>query len=174
MKCAPMAIGAHFMPACRSALQHARLVTIENKYTHMKKIIHVLDIHAPAEKIFHSLNTEEGLSQWWTSKVFYEDAKEGPIHFAFMGDFNPVMKVIETKAPNLIHWECIKGVPAWQNDTLIFQLTPHNDGTTVKFIQVFSNELIEDQAGRFNYIWAYYLQSLRLYCEEGKGNPFSI
>lgn len=140
----------------------------------MENIIHVLDINTSAEKIYKALNTEEGLSSWWTSQVFYEDTTEGPIHFAFMGEFNPVMKVAKSNFPSFIQWECIKGVPAWENDSIYFELTPHNDGTTVKFVHNLSNELLEEQSGRFNYIWAYYLQSLRLFCEEGKGNPFSL
>lgn len=138
----------------------------------MQNIIHVLDIQAPQDKILHALNSEEGLSQWWTKKVFFEDNSNGPIHFAFMGDFNPIMIVENTE--NEVVWKCIDGVPAWKNDELKFQLQLHNDGTTVQFTHHLTNDLNDEQIGRFNYIWGYYMQSLRLYCEEGKGNPFEI
>lgn len=138
----------------------------------MQYITHVLDIQVPQEKILHALNTEEGLSKWWTSKVFFEDDSNGPIHFAFMGEFNPIMEV--EVSDNEIKWKCISGVPAWQNDDLRFQLFPNKEGTTVQFTHNFSNDLTDEQTGRFNYIWGYYLQSLRLYCEQGQGNPFTL
>ena len=138
----------------------------------MQYITHVLDIQVVKDKVIHALNSEEGLSQWWTKKVFFEDNNHGPIHFAFMGDFNPIMAVEQKN--DEVFWKCVDGVPAWKNDELSFKLTPHNEGTTVQFTHRFTNDLNDEQKGRFNYIWGYYLQSLRLYCEQGQGNPFTL
>jgi hypothetical protein len=40
------------------------------------------------------------------------------------------------------------------------------------FIQSYSRELDDVQYGIYNFNWGFYLDSLRMYCEEAKGKPF--
>jgi hypothetical protein len=45
--------------------------------------------------------------------------------------------------------------------------------TAVLFRMLYGQELPDEQFGFYNFNWAYYLESLRLLCQEGEGKPFA-
>jgi hypothetical protein len=53
---------------------------------------------------------------------------------------------------------------------------PHHDDddgqTRLRFWQDYAVELDDDAYGIYNFNWGYYLESLRLYCTTGMGQPF--
>ena len=140
----------------------------------MKTILHVVDVAAPREKIFAALSSSDGLSAWWTTSVSGDAGSGGLIHFKFGGDFNPDMKVTQFDSPSRIGWRCVEGVTQWADNTFSFELVDRDTSVTaLRFRQNYATELTDDDYGTYNYNWGYYLESLRLYCEHGKGKPFA-
>lgn len=139
----------------------------------MQKIIHVLQIHTKPEKVFKAIATAEGLSNWWSTKVKAEEKIGGFVDFTFVADFNPDMKITALDEPREVRWECVAGHDKWQDNRFSFTLTENENGTQLKFIQEYANEISDIDYGTYNFNWGYYLHSLKEYCETGRGKPFS-
>lgn len=138
----------------------------------MKKIIHFVRIHATPEKVYRALTTEEGLSQWWSTVVNVDQAN-AVVHFRFAGDFNPEMKVTKAEVSRLVEWSCVGGHDNWKDNSFSFELREVGGETGLMFVQLYAQELSDEVYGTYNYNWGYYLQSLKLLCETGKGTPFN-
>ena len=138
----------------------------------MKKvIIHVFDIDSSLDQVNRALSTLEGLRNWWTNDVSGLTSKGGVIQFRFASVFKPDMKVVESNESEIV-WECVGGEKDWHGDQFIFSLEQADARVKVKFVQEYANAISDEQYGRFNFNWGYYLQSLKLYCETGTGAPF--
>lgn len=137
----------------------------------MQKIIHVLNIKTNQDKVFEAIATAEGLSQWWSTNVKAEEKVGGIVDFTFIADFNPNMKITALQRPLQIHWECVAGHDPWQDNKFSFELTENKGVTQLTFTQEYAREISDENYGIYNYNWAYYLQSLKQYCESGKGKP---
>jgi uncharacterized protein YndB with AHSA1/START domain len=138
----------------------------------MKKILHAVEIKAPRNKVYQAITTQEGLSNWWTTKVSVEAGVGGLIDFTFLGDFNPDMSVTQLEPNRAAHWRCVGGHNNWLDNTFSFELSDKNDNTLLIFTQIYARELSDEVYGTYNYNWGYYLDSLREYCETGQGKPF--
>jgi uncharacterized protein YndB with AHSA1/START domain len=141
----------------------------------VKTIHHVVDIDADGNTVWGALTTQVGLASWWTTSV----AAPGPavgsnIEFTFGGDFNPIMEITQLEANGLLGWKCVGGHLYWADNTFRFELAQPDDGKTrLRFWQEYATELDDDAYGIYNYNWGYYLESLRLFCNDGKGKPFA-
>jgi hypothetical protein len=71
-----------------------------------------------------------------------------------------------------VAWKCVGGVEQWA-DSFRFELEDRDGATRVRFRQDYATELSDDDYAIYNYNWGYYIESLRLYCETGKGKPFA-
>jgi uncharacterized protein YndB with AHSA1/START domain len=140
----------------------------------MKTIHHVLDIDAPAGPVWKALTERDGLAGWWSTKLDTDGAGVGErVRFSFAGDFNPVMEVTGLKNGQELHWRCVGGHPKWGDNTFDFELVPQSDGRTLlRFTQNYATELSDDDYGHYNFNWGYYLESLRLLCTTGTGQPY--
>jgi uncharacterized protein YndB with AHSA1/START domain len=138
----------------------------------MKTIIHTVDIQAKPEAVYQAVATEKGLSGWWTTKVKAEERVGGVIDFTFMEGFGPKMKITQLEPSRLVSWTCVGGHEPWIDNTFRFEVVSQEAGTRLRFRQDYSQELGDDQYGIYNFNWAYYLESLRLYCTTGTGKPF--
>jgi uncharacterized protein YndB with AHSA1/START domain len=139
----------------------------------MKTILHVSDIGASSEEVFRALTSIEGLGAWWTIEVQGDPGPSGVIDFTFAGDFNPSMRVTGYDVPSSVAWICIGGVTQWADNTFRFALEDRDGMTRLRFRQEYATELSDDEYGSYNYNWGYYLESLRLYCEQGRGKPYA-
>ncbi len=137
-----------------------------------RTILHVLDINASIDKITNALTTIEGLQGWWTGDTSGSAIQGGTINFNFASVFNPIMQVVPCE-PNKIQWECVGGEKDWKGDKFFFVIEPANGRTKLTFTQEYFNEITDEQYGRFNFNWGYYLNSLKQLCETGKGMPFN-
>jgi hypothetical protein len=90
----------------------------------------------------------------------------------FLGDFHPDMEITALEEPSLVKWRCVSGHDNWKDNEFQFRLDDSSDATRLMFIQSYSRELDDVQYGIYNFNWGFYLDSLRLYCEESKGKPF--
>jgi uncharacterized protein YndB with AHSA1/START domain len=134
---------------------------------------HLLEIRAPRERVFGALTTAGGLWAWWTTGVRAGEAAVGTyVDFTFRGAFNPRMEITELDPPARVVWTGAGGHDAWGATEIRFELTPTGDGTTVRFRHRMGADRGEDGVARAAFIWGYYLNSLRRYCEIGTGRPF--
>jgi len=71
-----------------------------------------------------------------------------------------------------VKWRCISGHDNWRDNEFEFRLEELGGATQLMFVQSYSRELDDVQYGIYNFNWGFYLDSLRLYIEEGNGKPF--
>jgi hypothetical protein len=110
------------------------------------------------------------LASWWTTEV-ETDVTKAQLNFHFHKDFNPQMR-IEEQPDKEVSWHCVKGHDAWRESTITFGLEGENGTTQLTFVQDYAKELSEEAYGRYNFSWGYYLDSLRQFCETGRGKPY--
>ncbi len=133
-------------------------------------ILHVVDIPASPDDVYKAIEGQDGLSQWWTTKVSEDD---GVITFSFVPNlFNPQMRVDERTAPSVVAWTCVGGAEQWLGASIRFDIREHEGGSRVVFRQGYGVELDEESFGIYNFNWGYYLESLLEYCRTGTGTPF--
>jgi uncharacterized protein YndB with AHSA1/START domain len=134
-------------------------------------IKHLFHINASKEKVFEAVTTIGGLSNWWTNKVSGDNAVGGIIEFRF-GDFGgPGMKVKEIKSNELVTWECVGGPEEWLEHIFSFYLDSNENKTRVRFEQSGWKESGDFYAS-CNFSWGRYMESLRQFCQTGKGEAF--
>ena len=139
------------------------------------EIHHLFEVRAPREAVFDALTTAAGLSGWWTTGAETEGAAVGAELTLTFGPFSPRMRVVELDRPNHIVWEGSGGHEVWgSTTTLRFDLEVTGDGTMVRFRHVMGRERAADAVAAANFNWGYYLDSLRLLCETGRGKPFQV
>lgn len=142
-----------------------------NKGGVMSAIRHLLTINAPPERIYKALTEEEGLQSWWT-----ENAKARPeigsvAVFDFGARFHNEMKIDELVPPERVVWTCIKGDEEWLATHFTFEITRIPGGSELRFAHTNWREETDFFAS-CSYNWAYYLSSLKEYCEKGEGRPY--
>ena len=138
----------------------------------MKKIIHHFQIKASPETVFDAIGTQSGLSKWWSKVVEAEETIGGIVKFTFIDVFNPRMKITEYDKPNVISWTCVSGHEPWAENIFKFLIKTDGPDASLHFTQDYARELSDEQYGTYNFNWAFYLESLRQLCEEGRGRPF--
>ena len=136
-----------------------------------RRILHVFHVGADLVTIKHALNTITGLASWWTKDVTGSAVTDGIIQFRFADVFKPDMQVMQSN-DSLIQWKCVAGEKDWLGDLFSFAFLAKNKSVTITFTQEYANDISDEQFGTFNFNWGYYLHSLKLYCETGKGTPW--
>jgi hypothetical protein len=83
------------------------------------------------------------------------------------------MEIITLDEHKVLAWRCVSGHEPWQDGIFRFALATEDDGRTrLRFWQEYAVELADDYYGVYNFNWGYYLESLRLLCATGTGQPF--
>lgn len=134
-------------------------------------IKHLFHINASKEKVFEALSTVSGITNWWTTKTSGNAGIGGVIQFSFGDMKGPDMKVIESKAGEKITWECIASPHNWLGHQFTFSLDENEGKTRVRFYHDGWNEQ-DDYYAACSFSWGRYLESLRQYCQTGKGGAF--
>lgn len=138
----------------------------------MAAIKHLFHINASKETVFKAISTIDGLRQWWTINTNGNDNIDGIIKFRFINNIGMDLKVITIKYPEFYQWKCTDAHPEWIDTIITFKLSENNGKTLVDF----EHNSWADQTEYYahcNFSWGRYLISLRDYCEQGKGNPYS-
>ncbi|MCI0693112.1 ester cyclase [candidate division KSB1 bacterium] len=138
----------------------------------MKTILHTVDINATLTQVFQALATENGLKGWWTTKVKADIRVGGIVDFTFGKTFNPDMKITALEDPKVVAWKCVGGHAPWTDNTFRFAIESRGEGCVLFFRHEYARELNDEEYGRYNYNWGYYLDSLRLLVETGRGKPY--
>lgn len=137
----------------------------------MKTILHTVDLGTEPSVVYRNLSTEDGLSGWWSTRVSADTEVGGRIHFTFIEIFNPVMEILTLDADRLVEWRCVGGHEPWADNTFHFEIEGRGEGSVLFFRQEYAQELSDEEYGRYNFNWGYYLQSLKKLCETGEGTP---
>jgi uncharacterized protein YndB with AHSA1/START domain len=133
-------------------------------------IKHLFHISAPREKVYEALTTIEGLRQWWTAETTGEANSGGTIQFRFGGQ-GPDMKVASLKPNEQVSWECVASPHGWVGNMLTFSLDDNDGKTRVRFAhEGWQQE--DDFYAICSFTWGRYMESLRQYCQTGKGEGF--
>ena len=159
----------------------------------MPNIHHELLIEAPAEKIYHAITSQEGLSAWWTPGTTAKPEINSIARFPFGSEYYKEMKIIELKPSEQVTWLCISGAGEWIGTTLSFTLYPGDKSTLPNshpelqdqlqqqrnfeqgVLLIFHHDNWKEYTPMFaecNYTWGRFLRSLKLLCETGKGRPW--
>lgn len=134
-------------------------------------IKHLFHIDASLQNVFEALSTIEGLSNWWTTQTEGKAEKGGTIQFDFGTYTGPKMKVLEQTTNKQVVWECVGSEHGWQGHIFTFSLDENDGKTRIRFSQSGWEEN-GDFYGHCNFSWGRYMQSLRQYCQTGKGEAF--
>ncbi len=134
-------------------------------------IKHLFHIDASKQKVFEAISTIEGLSNWWTIQTKGSTALNETIQFDFGDIVGPAMKVIKLEPSKEIIWKCIGSSPGWLDHIFTFSLDEKEDKTRVRFTHDGWKEL-DDFYAICNFSWGRYMESLRQYCQTGKGEAF--
>ncbi len=137
----------------------------------MSAIRHLLTINATPERIFQALTEEEGLRAWWTEGAKAQPEPGSMAVFDFGNRFHNEMRIDELKSPDKVSWTCVQGDEEWIDTHFSFELTRVTGGSELRFSQTGWREETDFFAS-CSYNWAYYLSSLKEYCEKGEGRPY--
>lgn len=134
----------------------------------MEQISLLVRINAPLEVVFEKISTSEGIESWFTDAVFSNDQVTGDLNLQLWGNTN--FKVVEMSPPSRIVWHCISEDNPWYGTDIVFDLKSESEKIVVIFDH-FGWPEISDFYRDCATSWAYFLESLRLLIEEGKGTP---
>ena len=137
----------------------------------MATIKHLFHINSPREKVYKAISTIEGLSNWWTTQTKGESKIDGTIEFGFSGHSTIKIKVEEMKENETVIWEYSSGFDSWAGTIMVFHLDDHDGKTRVRFEHEGWKET-NDEYDAVTFTWGRYLESLRQYCQKGKGEAF--
>ncbi|MEE9431964.1 MAG: SRPBCC domain-containing protein [Melioribacteraceae bacterium] len=137
----------------------------------MASIKHYLIIRTPVEIVYKALTQQEALAGWWTPETFTKSKVGSIIDFIFGKNSHDQMKILVLAKNKKVEWECVQGDPEWVGTRICFDLVGKNNSTVLRFTHSkWKKET--DFLATCNYHWGYFLRSLKLFCETGKGTPF--
>jgi len=139
----------------------------------MKTILQSVDIKSSAAAIYEALTTEKGLAGWWTETVQVEEGVGGVIDFTFGAAFNPNMRIMALEPNERVEWTCVGGHEPWQDNTFEFRIDERASMCVLFFTQAYARELSDEEYGRYNFNWGFYLESLRSLVQAGRGTPYN-
>lgn len=138
----------------------------------MAAIKHYLIVHSSPEKIYKALTTKTGVANWWTVQTEIGNKVDDTNIFDFGERYHNEMKISDLQPHSRVEWLCEKGDREWIGTKLVFEIEEKGSDCILRFLHKKWREETDFFAS-CNYRWGYYLRSLKLYCESGKGTPFS-
>jgi len=138
----------------------------------MSEIKHYLIIKSTPEKIYNALTTKEGIACWWTVETEIGNKIGDKNEFDFGKTYHNIMKIVDLKINKRVEWLCEIGDKEWVGTKLIFEIEKQKTDCLLRFSHE-NWKNVTDFFASCNYHWGYYLRSLKLYCESGKGTPYT-
>ena len=137
-----------------------------------------LQINASPQKVYEAITTQQGFEGWW-SQVCHISSSVGELSFMkFVKEGRIVgmyFRIDELQKDKKVIWSCVQnGNPCWVNTKLTFEIEKTNDGCLLTFIH---HNFDEKWKGTPLYTmtvdgWNFFMNSLKSYCETGKGQPW--
>ncbi|HXE51438.1 MAG TPA: SRPBCC family protein, partial [Tepidisphaeraceae bacterium] len=135
----------------------------------MRDIMHLIRIHASAERVYAAITTADGLRQWWTRDAAIEPQVGAAGEFGFYGRrFVAKVTVEELRPAAHVRWKVTNS--AWQGDDIEFDLKGDGNDTTLLFVHR-GFPRADDKYATATTRWGFYLLSLKRYLQAGTGTP---
>jgi uncharacterized protein YndB with AHSA1/START domain len=135
----------------------------------MADILHRVGIRAPVGRIYESLTTTQGLSDWWTRDTHGRVEVGGVLQFRFgAGGFDMLITALETDAH--VGWRVIDGPREWIDTRVDWAFRQEGEFTIVLFRHTGWQEPAEFMH-HCSTKWAVFLMSLKSLVETGRGSP---
>jgi len=136
----------------------------------MVPIKHMFHINSPIEDVFKALNDIDSLKDWYTSDVEGGKHLSDRITFKY-GDMKMDVQITELLSNRRVQWTCIENESPFEHHVFTFDLDMNVEKTRVRFTHNgFMTQ--DDNYANLNYSWGKYLESLRQFCQTGKGEAF--
>lgn len=131
----------------------------------------------PVGRVYEMVTTLGGLRSWYSRDITGDPKKGGELRLGFGEDMATHVSITDYRLNKMLVWTVLRS--SFSKDATEFPTTVRIDfaespsrGTLVKFSQSGWNEITEYY--RINgYQWEKALQSLKLVCETGKGEPLT-
>ncbi|QTH45211.1 SRPBCC domain-containing protein [Cohnella sp. LGH] len=137
----------------------------------MANIEHLQTVHAPASKVYETLTTAEGLSEIWTNELIVNNQIGFINEFRFGSDDVTKMKIEELIPNKKVVWHCIDSDAEWIGTMISFDIVEKNGKSFITLRHMNWKEVTPFYRS-CNYNWAFFLYSLKCYCEDGEGIPY--
>jgi uncharacterized protein YndB with AHSA1/START domain len=137
----------------------------------MFEILHILTIRAEPSTVYSAITEENGIALWWTDQVKARPEENTIAEFSFGEKYHNKMRVSKLEKNRVVEWLVLEGHEEWLETKISFNLEMSGDNTIVRFNHC-NWRRKTDFFAHCNYNWAWYLNSLRLYCETGEGLPY--
>lgn len=131
----------------------------------------LLHINSPKEKVFKALTESSELSKWYTTIVngIFNLNEIITVEFVNFAEFK--FKVVELVTNESIHLEIVESKFDNTGHLMKYDLDENDGKTRVRYTYEGFSEM-DDSYANMNYSSAKYLESLRQYCQVGKGEAF--
>ena len=138
----------------------------------MPQIAHRVRIRSRPGEVFQRVATTEGIAAWFTEAASpgYREGGRLELHFP---DGSVGFEIRELRPPRRIVWHCTSRENPWFGTDVVFDFAREGDRTVVRFDHAGWPE-ISDRFRDCSQSWAYFLESLRLLVETGRGTPESV
>jgi uncharacterized protein YndB with AHSA1/START domain len=100
----------------------------------MADILHHLEIAAPPAKVYQAVANETGLKAWWTPDAKAEPRVGAVAEFGFYSRAVVFrMRIAELEPDRRVIWDCLGELDEWAGTRLVWDITPHPKGSTLRF-----------------------------------------
>ena len=131
----------------------------------------LMHINSPKEMVFKALTETNELSKWYTT-IVKGDFKSGEIiTFEFVNFAEFKFKVISLTQNESVYLEIVESKFDNVGHVMKYELDENDGKTRVRYTYEGFSEM-DDSYSNMNYSSAKYLESLRQYCQTGKGEAF--
>lgn len=138
----------------------------------MARISHLVRIRAQREEVFRRIATTEGIAGWFTESSSPAYRAGGTLELRFP-DQRVSFAVTELVRPSRVVWHCVSQGNPWLGTDVVFELVEEGGRTIVRFDHAGWPD-VTDLFRDCSMSWAYFLESLRTFVEEGRGTPESL
>lgn len=138
----------------------------------MADILHLLQIHAPREKVYAAIATAQGVRGWLSRDADFDSqiGSSGEIRFAG-GTRILKIDIAELKPDARAAWRVLSAaMPNWAGTTVEFDARTEGRDTMLHFAHRGFTQA-DDLFAMSATIWAAFLISLKQYAETGTGAP---
>jgi len=138
----------------------------------MAQIAHLVRIRATPAEVYQRVASTDGIAEWFTQASSNDYCRGGNLELRF-DDERVSFTITELTEPSRIVWHCTTRDNSWFDTDIVFEFAAQGDRTVVRFDHLGWAE-ITDRFRDCSTSWAYFLESLRLLLEEGRGTPESL
>ena len=131
----------------------------------------LMHINSTKEKVFKALTESNELSKWYTTVVNGKFELNEIISFEFVNFAKFKFKVIAIIQNESIYLEIVESEFDNVGHIMKYDLDENDGKTRVRYTYEGFDEM-DDSYANMNYSSAKYLESLRQYCQTGKGEAF--